>query len=287
MNIKEAIGINGPFARFGTLLFDMLFVNVLWLIFGGPGIMLLIRTFTIPSEGLAIALFLLSYLVLLLLGPATCAGYYTMGKRFRGEESYTAKDFFKSYKQNFKQGIILTVIYALAALLIGYSVFLESYNIELFGKMVYVLFPVQIFCSVEVVFMIIYAFALLSRFEMTTKEILKNAFIMSNKHLPTTLLLTIMLAAVVGASIYWNLVVGILGFGVYFYLGSALLEKVFKKYMPEEEPEEEFLYEENMTQREKEEAAFQRERLERQEAALDKDRQAILEKYTGKKRDES
>ena len=42
MNIKEAVGINGPFARFGTLLFDMLFTNVLWLILGGPGIMLFI-----------------------------------------------------------------------------------------------------------------------------------------------------------------------------------------------------------------------------------------------------
>ena len=149
------------------------------------------------------------------------------------------------------------------------------------------MFPIQIFFAAELVFMIIYAFALLARFEMKTKDIIKYSFLISNKHLPATVLVTIMLAAVVGASLFWNLAVGILGFGVYFYLASALLEKVFKRYMPEEEAdEEEYLYEDTMTEREKEETAFQKERLERQEKALDKDRQAILEKYTGKKRDE-
>lgn len=286
MHIKEVVGINGPFARFGALVFDMLFTNVLFLIFGGPGIMMLIRLIPATSDGLALILLLISYLVLVFLGPAATASYYTMGKRFRGEESYTAKDFFKSYTQNMKQAIPLTLAYGFAALIVGYCVWLEIYNIELFGKMIYVIFPVQIFCAVELVFMIIYAFALLSRFEMKTKDIIKYAFIMSNKHLPTTLLLVIMLGAVVAGALFWNLAVGILGFGIYFYLGAALLEKVFKRYMPEEEEEEEYLYEDSMTEREKEEAAFQKERLERQEKALDKDRQAILEKYTGKKRDE-
>ena len=53
MNIKEVVGINGPFARFGTLLFDMLLTNILWLIFGGPALMLLLRMIPATPETLS------------------------------------------------------------------------------------------------------------------------------------------------------------------------------------------------------------------------------------------
>lgn len=285
MTFKEVVGMNGPFARFGSLLFDMLFTNILWMIFGGPLLMLVIRLMPVQTDGLALVLLILSFLVLILLGPATTAGYAAMGKRFRHEESYTFQDFFKSYRQNFKQALLLTLIYGLAALLVGYSAFLEFYNYTLFGNMIYLLVPVQIFFGVEILFMITYAYALLARFEMSIKDLLKYAFIMSNKHLPITLLCAGMLAGITAATIFWNLAVGILGYGIYFYVGSMLLEKVFKHYMPEEEEkEEEALYE--MTDKEMEEAEFQKGRLKRQEEALDKDRQAILEKYTGKRRDD-
>ena len=36
MTFKEVFGIEGPVARFGTALFDMIYVNFLWLILGGP-----------------------------------------------------------------------------------------------------------------------------------------------------------------------------------------------------------------------------------------------------------
>lgn len=48
------------------------------------------------------------------IGASTSAVYYVLGKKVRKEPTYVGADFFKSFKQNFKQSIPLTIIYVIA-----------------------------------------------------------------------------------------------------------------------------------------------------------------------------
>jgi len=85
--------------------------------------------------------------------------------------------------------------------------------------------------------MYMYVCPLLSRFDMKVSGILKTAFIMSARHLLTTLT---MLVLVIGVFLGCYILLP----GIFFLpavatlLASFMIEKVFKKYMPEkEEPE--------------------------------------------------
>ncbi len=51
------------------------------------------------------------------IGPSIAAMFYVTLKMVRNEESYIVRGFFKSFKQNLKQGIVINLIMLAAALL--------------------------------------------------------------------------------------------------------------------------------------------------------------------------
>lgn len=263
MTFKDALGINGPFARVGTLVFEIIYCNILWLLFGGPIAAVVLNVLPIAVNQVTYILVLLLTLACFLhLGPATTAAFSALGKRQRNEETYTFRDFWHSYKQNYKQGILVALIFELGIGLLAYAIWLEVMNAGLFGKMIFVVLPVQGFVIIELVFIMTYIFALLARFDMSTKNLFKYAFMMSNKHLPTTLLCAAMLLGCIAGFLFWNMLSSVFLFGVCFYFSAMLLEKVFRNYMPDEDKE-----------------------LEEEEVEgynLDAERQAIIDRYTGK-----
>ena len=63
-------------------------------------------------------LWLIGCIPVITIGTSTIAMYYAMVKAVRCEEGYVTKEFFRSYRQNLKTGIVLTVIFpGLAAVL--------------------------------------------------------------------------------------------------------------------------------------------------------------------------
>ena len=52
------------------------------------------------------------------IGPSIAAMFYVTLKMVRNEESYIVRGFFKSFKQNLKQGIVINLIMLAAALLL-------------------------------------------------------------------------------------------------------------------------------------------------------------------------
>lgn len=55
-------------------------------------------------------LFLLCCIPIVTIGPAITAMYYVTMKMVRNEEAYIARSFFKSFKENFKQGLGIWLI---------------------------------------------------------------------------------------------------------------------------------------------------------------------------------
>ena len=45
------------------------------------------------------------------LGAASCSAYYAMVKCVRNNEGHSTKEFFKSFKRNFLQATVMTVVY--------------------------------------------------------------------------------------------------------------------------------------------------------------------------------
>ncbi|MBQ7057764.1 MAG: DUF624 domain-containing protein [Firmicutes bacterium] len=277
MTFKDVFSIEGPFARFGTALFDMIYTDFLWLILGGPAAILVVRALPVGESGFLLALvWILTIAAALHLGPGTSAAYAALGKLARKEDSYIFKDFWKSYQTNYKQGLIVTLILGVIGVVLFEAMWVTLEYLELFGFMFYIIFPIQCFAAAELVITIIYVYPLLARFDMTTKELLKNALLMANKHLPTSLLLLAMLAGTLYVPIGLNLGGVIVIFGIYFYLSAMLLERVFRNYMAPEDvltPEEsEMLGEKTREVTESDE----------EKAARAKERQEIIDKYTKK-----
>ena len=56
------------------------------------------------------------------IGPSIAAMFYVTLKMVRNEESYIVRGFFKSFKQNLKQGIVINLIMLAAALLLYFDI---------------------------------------------------------------------------------------------------------------------------------------------------------------------
>lgn len=186
-------------------------------------------------------LLILNFLVLICCIPVITIGasytgmYYVLLKIVRGEEGYLVKGFFKSFKQNFKQATILWLIMLLIILVyIGdFRIFINS------GLTFPKLLIVMILAIAIIVLMVaVYVFPVLSRFDNTVKNTLKNAFCMAILNLPKTLLLILIQAVpfvVLYFSSYATIFVIMFGISLPTYCSAHLLSRIFKKYEPEAE----------------------------------------------------
>lgn len=166
--------------------------------------------------------------------PATTAMYYTVVKVIRRERSYVIKEFFRSFKRNFKQGAVLSLI-LVALVFILYIDFRYAWNLmqaqESSGS---TFFGVFIVITILFTAMFSYVSPVLSRFEMKIGGLLKTSFLMSLRHLLTTIeLLVLLILVLLGCYI---IIPGIFIFPATGTLvASFLMERVFKIYMPEKE----------------------------------------------------
>ena len=219
---------DNAFFSFMGKVFDMVVINTIWLFLCLP---LPALTISWAAQTGVYALLILTFLTLLPIVPATTAMYYTIVKVIRRERSYAIKEFFRSFRRNFKQGLAFSVI-ALAAIGILYIDFTYAMDLskagESSGSTFMGVFLVVAFLVTSVY---MYVCPVLSRFEMRLGRMLKTCFYMATRHILTTVLL-IVIAAVVLLGCYLVLP------GIFILpvcatlLASFLMERVFKRYMP-------------------------------------------------------
>ena len=163
------------------------------------------------------------------IGPATTALYYAIVKVIRRERGYLMREFFTSFKSNFKNGAIIGIILSILFLIMYFD---RTFALSLGGTKGFLM--LSIFNAMIFLLLCIttYIFPILSRFKMGKKQLMKTALFMSMKHLPTTILLVI----IVVACAIGTYIIPMLFFvtpAVCCLLCSLPLERVFKKYMPE------------------------------------------------------
>lgn len=173
------------------------------------------------------------------IGASTTALYTVMLKIVKNEEGYIARDFFRAFRENFKQSTAIWLVFLLLGiiLIVDYSAL--------------VLMPERVAGILRVLFLImgvllisgaVYAFALQARFVNTVKNTLKNAAILVFARLPFTVLIIVFTLVPVIAT-FLTVQTIVIGFSLWLFIGAALvawlnsllLRIIFRKL---EEPQE-------------------------------------------------
>jgi len=197
---QKLFDIDSPILRFMNKLFDMVLLTVIWAICCLP-------IFTI--------------------GAATTALYYVTMKMASDIEGYIFKDFFKAFKSNFKQATgIWMIMLAFGLTLIGSAWWYYKINNSLSA----VALPVLLIIAGLYIIVLIYIFPLLARCEVTVKQLIKMAFVMSLKNFKWTLFMIVCSACMLAMGIFVAAPLLIIGVGLIAYIHAKVLQIVFEPY---------------------------------------------------------
>lgn len=197
---------------FGALeqIIDIAWVSILWIVFSIP-------LFTV--------------------GASTTALYYTVTKVVRNHRSYIWREFFSSFRSNFKQSTIIWLLYALVMSILWIDIHVMGmFDSTIAATMKYT-FAIAMVMMTAVLF---YALAYTARFVQKVKRIIINSALMAVRHLPQTILI-MLIAALAVLSVYLMGIAFIFAPAVAAVLDSILLEKIFVRYMSEEDRKKEEL----------------------------------------------
>jgi len=178
------------------------------------------------------------------LGPSLTAMHYMALKIVRDEECYITKGFFKSFKENFRQGTVIGLLTLVVVMILAGDFYILR-NVE-FSKFLEIVITA---IAVLVLFTVMYVFPVLAKFDNTIWRTIKNAFLMSIMQFPKTILMIIIYVLPL-LLLYISLrtvpVVFLLGLSGPAWLCAQLYNKFFQKLEdqilaqnpPQEQPEE-------------------------------------------------
>ena len=184
-------------------------------------------------------LYVITCIPIFTIGAATTAMYSVLFKLNYIPKLSITKTFFKAFKENWKQSTIIWLIIFAFGLPFNFNV-VFFYVMESGIRYLYLLFML-----LSILFWIVfsYIFPLLSQFENSNKQTIKNAFLIGILHLPRSIIMALlnalpiivlwknpMLFAQLG--VIWNL----LYFGLSAAICSKLLKKPFSPYWGDQSP---------------------------------------------------
>lgn len=214
--MSSLFNMDSPIMRFLSRVCDIMILNVLCIVFCIP---------------------------IITAGASITAMYTVTLKMVRGEESYILKGFLKAFKENFKQSTIIWLIMAA----IGIFIYIDYRATAFLPGNMSAIFQILIGALAIIYFMVlVYIFPYTARFINNIKCIFKNSLLIAILNLPWTILLIaipfglgFITLLTTTTLIYGSMIWLLLGFASVAYLCSIILRKVFEKYEPHEEEENE------------------------------------------------
>ena len=195
--MNRFFNLDGKFYRFGTLLWDVIILTFLW---------------TITS------------LPIITIGASTTAVYYVTTREISNREGYVTKDFFRSFKTNFIKATGVTLLF-----MVVYGVVFVNIR---YLPVDSVMFPMQFVILAAATGVLVFAFPLLSRFELGFFELIQKSFFLAVGHFLTTITCLVLLVAVY-MLVMWMPILFVVCVGFYCLLTSLMFMRIFKKYLPE------------------------------------------------------
>lgn len=174
------------------------------------------------------------------IGASSAAFYYAYNKCVRQDRGYAWKNFFSSFRSNFKQATRLwvTLLGILLFTVVDYMILNAYAEVLLLAK---VLMGCMMTVFVYLTVWGLYVFAYIARFEVETKIAGKMAARLVLENPAWSVLLALVFAALIWISFRVSFV-GILAPTLYMAAANGILERVFRKYMTAQDLEKERLY---------------------------------------------
>ncbi len=182
-------------------------------------------------------LFLVSCIPIFTVGTAATAMYHTAYKVLRYDQGYVFRDYVSAFRDNFKQTVPVWLLTMLMGAVLGIDWYVMGFLEK--KESAFEIFMIASAVGLCLLFAwTSYLFPYMARFENTRKQSMKNAVLMAIAHLPMTLLILALTAVTVVMFSMMPLFIGILP-AVYAWIQSYILERVFRRYMTEEERQRE------------------------------------------------
>lgn len=205
--MKSIIDINNPLFQFLLTLKDFVLLNLAWL---------------------------LCCLPIVTIGASTSALFSVTLKAAENKESYVLRQFFKAFKQNFKQSTIAFFLLIIPILVLSFAIsFWLSFK-SIVGTIVCVLCGIFI---VLLISMLIYIFPLIARYENSLKQTFRNAVyfsVMYKKYTIASIVIICLSIFLFAASGTTAILMSFFGFSYFAYVISYMMLKIFKQYEPDE-----------------------------------------------------
>ena len=167
------------------------------------------------------------------IGTSFAALYDASFRGFRQGNKHAWQRFWKVYKENWKAGIVPTVLFLILTFFLGKGM-IGLWNGAVYGQISWMLFAAGEFLGVTALGILSVLFPKLSRFENSLGMLLKNTQLLALANLPRTILLGILSAAVV-------LLCARFVFPLFFLpslaalIASVLIEPMFKPFLSKED----------------------------------------------------
>lgn len=191
-------------------------------------------------------LFIICSIPIVTIGPALTALHCVTMKLVRDEEGSVFKEFFQSFRLNFRQAFAIHMLFLAVAAVLFIDIYFVLYSKNDLGAMAYILFGVAAFLGVMGAMTLLYVYPVLAKFDNPTRRTLMVAFTLSIRHLPTTIALAIITAIPIVAMMIPNeivisfmFVMLLFGFSGVAMAQASFLRKVFDRYIPAEQNENE------------------------------------------------
>ena len=176
-------------------------------------------------------------------GASLTAMHYMALKIVRDEECYITKEFFKSFKLNFKQATaIWLIMLAVFFLLAGDFYIIRNSGLE-FNKTLQVILVVVAFLAL---FASVFVFPVLAKFDNTVLHTIRNSFFIGILQFPKTILMIVLCAVPVLLFVFFPQIMPVVflyGLSAPAWASAKLYNKFFRKledqYLEANPPEEE------------------------------------------------
>ena len=170
-------------------------------------------------------------------GASTTALYYCTLKLHKDGDIRVFHDFFKSFKQNFKQATVINLIMLAVATILYMDLRIVG-NID--GTMSQVLYIVFFAFGILYMMVFLYIYPVLAKFYNSIKNTFRNAFLMAIRHLPYTVLMAVITLLPAGVFFIKSfriqsmaiMLLCMFGFALEAFINGHFLVKIFDNYIP-------------------------------------------------------
>ena len=182
--------------------------------------------------------FIATSIPIVTIGAALTGLNFTAMRLARGQSDSTTGDYFRSFRRNFRQATLIWLLVLLMAAVLGaWYLVVATFVTETVIQ--FIVLAIWYLVAFVLALNVLWVFPYLANFEGTIRDVLRNARLLSGKHVLTSLTAFAVIALSVIVSIFYTQVTAygllwlVIGFSGIAFLTGILFIRVFDTYAPQ------------------------------------------------------